>query len=1034
TYYQLVVTSVLNGVTCTATSSTLTVTVNSLTPSVIASNETICPGGNPVAFTNSTAANGNGTVTYQWQSSTTGPASGFSNINLATGSTYDPPAGLNTTTYYQVLITNTLNGLACQATSNVLTVTVNTVTAQVIAANQTICPNGDPVPFTVTTASTFGGNASYQWYVSTTSPNAGFSAINGATSSTYDVPPGLALTSYYQVISTSTLYGITCSATSNTLTVTVSAAPVVQNVSQAICSGNAFTVSPGNGGGNSIPAGTTYTWTVNNNPNVTGQSAQNVGQNTISQTLTNLGNAVETVVYSITPTAGVCQGNPFSITITVNPTPVVTLSANQTICGGQTTAVSANTNSVAGGGFTYALQNAASVPATVTGFPTTGSGQIPAATINNAGANPYTLNYTVTPTANNCSGITATYSITVNPSPVTTFAVANQSICSGTNSVAVTLNSTTPNVTFAWQATVPAGVSNVNPVSGSGNIPVFTNLTNGTNTVQTVQFTATASTAGTVCAGTPATYTISIIPIPVANPVNNATYCNNAAVPATPLSSNVASATYVWAMNPAVGLVPANGSSATIPGFNASINVANPVVSTVTVTPTVTSGGTACAGAPITYTVTVNPIPSVTPIAAQVICAGTTSNAINIAGPVNGAVYNWTNNNTNTGLGASGTAVIPAVLGTNATNSPISSTVTITPTYTNNALTCTGANSTYTFTVNPIPTVSALPNQQVCSGNTVTLNFTSPNNIAGTVYNWTNNNTTIGLGASGVGNISFSSINATNGPVTANLVVTPAFSNGGVACPGVPDTVQITVLPTPVANALTPQVLCANNSSMAVNLTATPAGSVFTWTNTNASIGLAASGNGNIPVFTATNNGTVPISGTISIIPSLTTNGQACPGAPVSTQFTVNPNPVMNAPASGNFCHGSNAAYNFTSNIANGVTYAWTNTNTTIGLGASGSGNLGFAAQNLTSAPILGTISVIPTFTANGLACPGAAQTFTIQVIPNPTVNAQANITLCTGQQSTAISFTSPVAGTTFAWTNANTNIGLGASGSNTVP
>ncbi|MFM7388796.1 MAG: hypothetical protein ACKO5L_11635, partial [Bacteroidota bacterium] len=297
-----------------------------------------------------------------------------------------------------------------------------------------------------------------------------------------------------------------------------------------------------------------------------------------------------------------------------------------------------------------------------------------------------------------------------------------------------------------------------------------------------------------------------------------------------------------------------------------------------------------------------------------------------------------------------------------------------------------------------------------------------------------NDNTSIGLGASGVGNISFSSVNATNGPITANLVVTPAFSNGGVACPGVPDSILITVLPTPVATALTPQVLCATNNSTAVNLTATPAGSVFTWTNTNASIGLAASGNGNIPVFTATNNGTAPISGTISVTPSLTTNGQACPGVPVSTQFTVNPNPVMNAPASGNFCHGSNAAFNFTSNIANGVTYAWTNTNTSIGLGASGSGNLGFAAQNLTSAPISGTINVIPTFTANGLACPGSAQTFTIQVIPNPTVNAQANITLCAGQQSTAISFTSPVAGTTFAWTNANTNIGLGASGSNTLP
>ncbi|NDB34730.1 MAG: hypothetical protein EB023_05175 [Flavobacteriia bacterium] len=552
TYYQLVVTSTLNGVVCTSTSAVLTVTVNALTPSTIAANETICPGGNPVAFTNVTAATGSGALTYQWQSSTTGPAAGYSPIVGATASTYDPPAGLNTTTYYQVQITSTLNGVVCQATSNPITVTVNTITAQTVAANQTICPGGDPVPFTVTTASNFGGSSSYQWYVSTTSPNAGFTAINGANSSTYDVPAGLNVTSYYQVISTSVLNGITCNATSNTLTVNVSAAPVIQNINQSICSGNAFNVTPSNGAGNSIPAGTTYTWTINNNPNVTGQSAQNVGQNAISQTLTSSTNTSEIVVYTVTPTAGVCQGNPFTITVTVNPTPVLTLSANQTICGGQTTLASAYTNSVAGGTFAYALQNSGSVPATITGHPTNGNGQIPAATINNSGTSPYTLNYTITPSANNCNGSTGTYSITVNPSPVTTFAIANQFICSGSNSAAVTLNSTTQNVTFSWQANVPAGVSNVNPAIGTGNIPAFTNVINSTNTVQNIQITATASTVGTVCAGTPATYTISVIPIPVGNAINNSTFCNNAVVPATAISSNVASATYSWSMNPAI--------------------------------------------------------------------------------------------------------------------------------------------------------------------------------------------------------------------------------------------------------------------------------------------------------------------------------------------------------------------------------------------------------------------------------------------------------------------------------------------------
>ncbi len=1034
TYYQLVVTSLLNGVSCTATGNTLTVTVNSLTPSVIGSNETICPGGNPIAFTNSTAASGNGAVTYQWQSSTTNPASGFSNINLATSATYDPPAGLNTTTFYQVLITNTLNGLACQATSNVITVTVNTITPQVIAANQTICPNGDPVPFTVTTPSSFGGTASYQWYVSTSSPNNGFSPINGETTAAYDVPPGLAITSYYQVISTSTLNGITCSATSNTLTVTVSSAPVVQNVNQTICSGTAFTVSPVNGGGNSIPAGTSYTWTVNNNPNVSGQSSQNSGQNSISQTLTNNTNTPQTIIYSVTPTAGVCSGNPFSVNVLVNPTPVLTLSANQTICGGQTTIASTYTNSVAGGIFTYALQNAAGVPVAVTGFPTTGNGQIPAATINNSGTTPFTLNYTVTPAANGCNGVVGTYSITINPAPVTTFSIANQAICSGTNSAPVTFASTTPNVTYAWQATVPNGISNLTPTNGTGNLPSFTNVTNANNAVQTVQFSVIASTAGTVCPGPPATYTIAVIPIPVANPLNNATYCNGVAIPALPITSNVPAATYAWSMSTNVGLTPTSGTGTPIPGFNASIAGNVPLTSTVTVTPSASSGATTCPGSPVSYTLTINPVPVVLPIANQVLCAGNSNNAVVIGSNVAGAAFAWTNNNTNTGLGASGSNTVSSFVGTNNTNLPIQSTVSIVPSFTNNQVVCTGATSNYTITVNPLPTVASTQNQQVCAGTQVAVTFSSPNNIAGTVYNWTNSNAAIGLNGTGSGNISFTGVNNTNGPISGLIVVTPSFSNGGIACPGVPDTFLITILPTPVATALSNQTICAGAPSTAINFSSNQVGTVFTWTSTNQVIGIASSGTGNIAPFTAVNAGTAPISSTVIATPTLTTNGQGCAGATVSALITVNPNPVMTSPTSASFCQGSTVTYNFTNNIPNGVVYAWNNTNPSIGLGASGNGNISFQAQNGTSAPISGTVSVIPTYTSNGVSCAGTSQSFNIQIIPTPTVDAVNNITLCNGTASNVVNLTSPVANATFAWTNANTAIGLGASGSGNVP
>src|SRR6185369_46171 len=97
---------------------------------------------------------------------------------------------------------------------------------------------------------------------------------------------------------------------------------------------------------------------------------------------------------------------------------------------------------------------------------------------------------------------------------------------------------------------------------------------------------------------------------------------------------------------------------------------------------------------------------------------------------------------------------------------------------------------------------------------------------------------------------------------------------------------------------------------------------------------------------------------------------------------TVNPTPVVTQPANQTLCNGANTtAVTFASTLA-GTTYAWTNNTTSIGLAASGTGDIAsFAAVNTGTTAVVATITVTPTF--NG--CTGTPKTFTITV--NPSAN-----------------------------------------------
>src|SRR5690606_6663479 len=103
----------------------------------------------------------------------------------------------------------------------------------------------------------------------------------------------------------------------------------------AICSGASTSIAITNPNG--VP-GTTFNWTVVSATNVSGAAP---GSGTlIGQVLTNTnGTTSGTVVYRITPTASGCDGPTHDVTVTVNPTPVITTPAVdliETICSGET--------------------------------------------------------------------------------------------------------------------------------------------------------------------------------------------------------------------------------------------------------------------------------------------------------------------------------------------------------------------------------------------------------------------------------------------------------------------------------------------------------------------------------------------------------------------------------------------------------------------------------------------------------------------------------------------------------------------------
>ena len=194
---------------------------------------------------------------------------------------------------------------------------------------------------------------------------------------------------------------------------TVNPIPLVTNpvTTFQVCSGSTTNILLMSG-----VAFSTFSWTASGSSGNVGGFSNGSGT-TIAQTLTNSGSNTETVTYQVTAAANGCSGPALTFTVTVFPIPDVSFVPNgQSLCSGSSTSV--NLQSVVAGA-TYTWTATSGSPG-ISGY-SPGSGNLIQQTLVNPGPYPGTVIYSVTPSANGCTGPPQNLVITVNPQPAVTY-------------------------------------------------------------------------------------------------------------------------------------------------------------------------------------------------------------------------------------------------------------------------------------------------------------------------------------------------------------------------------------------------------------------------------------------------------------------------------------------------------------------------------------------------------------------------------------------------------------------------------------
>ena len=814
-YYCIVNQSAPN---CATTSANASIQVN--IPPTISSQplatQTLCEGGTPtllqVAY-----INGTNSATYQWYTNNTNSNIGGTPISNATTASYNPQSTLLGTSYYYCVITFQQGGCSSLTTiaAQVTIVGDPAITTQPLA-NQEICQGNtinSPLTFNYTGGT---GTSTITWYLDANPPV----VINGISTNTYlPIPFNIADTfNYYATLSYS---GVGCNTVSTQLAeIIVHPTPYVTNLDDTliVC----------NHGNLSIPltasAASTFSWQTQNTISVTGESFLPQTSYTIDDSLTNNTTTPQFLTYSVTPTSFPygCVGPDSTVVIQLQPDVILSMSPSLEICSG----------SPVNGILTSNIPSTFNWFVSIDNPNVTGESIIPGTSwlindvlVNNSNINQIVV-YSVFPVSiqGQCPGAAQPLVVTVKP-PIDLLNPDTLTICSGQN-VGINLVANT-NVNFNWYASPSLNVSGETTTVISS--PIINDvLVNPTNAVEVVTYNVIGTSTANGCSSPIIPLFVVVNPIPSLVNLNPLTICNGNYLYPYSLQTSVVGSTTNWSvLNNPIG-IPSTFGSNTLPGFIASNNTIITQTGQIQITPIYTNNNVTCMGNDTTLLIPVLPTPSVNQIADITACNLSQIPLTPVNGPVPNTIFEWYNANVSLGLNASGIGNIPTFVGLNNSTLPVSGTVTVAPSYTQNNVTCQGNPVDFEITINPSPTILN-SNIEICDGEftNILLNANIPStfqwnaNIQANVYNET---------AAPIQNSAFINdqlVLASTTPQTVTYNVTPISAPYG--CIGFDTTILVQVNPLPIVDftIITP-ILC--NQSQ-INFQNNSVGSLdFTWT------------------------------------------------------------------------------------------------------------------------------------------------------------------------------------------------------------
>jgi len=393
--------------------------------------------------------------------------------------------------------------------------------------------------------------------------------------------------------------------------------PVAQilPLSTTSCSGTEFSFTPVTGSGSSVPPDTYYTWSAPSGINFTGGQAQPSPSTAISGNLSVSGSIAQTATYLVTPSGGGCTGKPFSLTVRILPTSIIS-SVSLSICSGNAFSFSPvnGTHGLVLPNSTY--QYFPALPTDVITGALSGSGVSVQGVLTNLTDTVQSFPYRVIPVTGGCVGSAFTLTVTVFPVPaVLPF---SQTVCEGVNFSIGVLSNTTGIIPdgsiYSWS--VPTASASISGGASGTNNSVTGKLFSTASVALTATYLVRAATAN--CLGNVFSVTVWVKPTALIQ-ATTLSFCSGNSFGFTPTSqvpNRLPSSTfYTWSTPSGIGIT--GGGAATL-ATHIQGSVSNTTSSLKTATYSIIPVTAGCTGTAFTIWVQVKPLASVQNISCSV--------------------------------------------------------------------------------------------------------------------------------------------------------------------------------------------------------------------------------------------------------------------------------------------------------------------------------------------------------------------------------------------------------------------------------